>query len=35
MFVVVTYTNVSVKNLTFGATFSMRGTFSYTSPLAP
>jgi hypothetical protein len=35
MFVVVTYTNVLVKDLTCGATFSVWETFSYTNPLAP
>jgi hypothetical protein len=33
-FVMITYTNVSVRNLTSGATFSIRGAFSYTNPLA-
>ena len=30
----ITYTNVSVRNLTSGATFSIRAAFSYTNPLA-
>ena len=35
MFVVVAYINVSVKDLTYGATFSVWETFSYTNPLVP
>ena len=34
-FVVVTYTNVLVKELIYGAAFSVWETFSYTNPLAP
>jgi hypothetical protein len=35
MFVVVTYTNVLVKDFTYGATFSVWETFSHTNPLVP
>ena len=34
-FVSVTYTNVSIADSTSGATFAVRGTFSYTNPDAP